>query len=419
MAALLLGSLLLGAHPALAQSTDPPIVTILAPASPVYTSRPSVDVSGVVDSRVAIVEVTWTSDRGGQGAASGTTTWSAEGVPLEPGWNELVVTARDLLGNIATAAVSVVYEASPSTSRIAAPLTGATPTSIITWSTVTSPAAGAAPSPPRTAAAASPAAGRSPAGITLPAGGDPGDVQLITGGPVAAYGFDEGSGPTVADLSGNDNTGTLHGTVDWTSEGKFGSALVFHGSGFVTVPSSASLDLTSGMTLEAWVYPTAMSTGGGTAIMKEQPGQLVYALRAGSSTGRPRAEINLSAEAAGERALTGPAIVPLHAWTHLASTYDGSTLRLYVNGVFVASRGVSRDPDVVDRRSRRGRRRQCGHVPARPDHEGGNELRLRRPGGAVGGDDVRPRHDQAGAPILAGDGPDGLPARVPQPDAPA
>jgi hypothetical protein len=335
MAALLLGSLLLGAHPALAQSTDPPIVTILAPASPVYTSRPSVDVSGVVDSRVAVVEVTWTSDRGGQGAASGTTSWSAEGVPLEPGWNELVVTARDLLGNIATAAVSVVYEASPSTSRIAAPLTGATPTSTITWSTVTSPAAGAAPSPPRTAAVAS------AAGITLPAGGDPGDVQLITGGPVAAYGFDEGSGPTVADLSGNDNTGTLHGTVDWTSEGKFGSALAFHGSGFVTVPSSASLDLTSGMTLEAWVYPTAMSTRGGTVIMKEQPGQLVYALRAGSSTGRPRTEINLSAEAAGERALNGPAIVPLHAWTHLASTYDGSTLRLYVNGVFVASRGVT------------------------------------------------------------------------------
>ena len=78
---------------------------------------------------MAIVEVTWTSDRGGQGAASGTTTWSAAGVPLEPGWNELVVTARDLLGKIATAAVSVVYEASPSTSRIAAPLTGATPAS--------------------------------------------------------------------------------------------------------------------------------------------------------------------------------------------------------------------------------------------------------------------------------------------------
>ena len=340
MAVLLLLGLLLGSYPALAQSTDAPIVTILAPASPVYTSQPSVDVSGVVDSSVTIAEVTWTSDRGGQGTASGTASWSVQGVPLEPGWNELVVTARDLLGGIATATVSVVYEAGPSTMRSAALLTGPTYTTTITSSPVSSTTAGGAPSAPHVAAAPL-TAGSPPAGAPPRAAGSPDGVNLITGGPVAAYGFDEGSGTTVADLSGNDNTGTLHGAVDWTSEGKFGNALVFHGSGFVTVASSATLDLTSGMTLEAWVYPTAMSTRGGTAIMKEQPGQLVYALRAGSAAGRPRTEINLSAETAGERALNGPAVLPLDAWTHLASTYDGSTLRLYVNGLFIASRGVT------------------------------------------------------------------------------
>ena len=33
--------------------------------------------------------------------------------------------------------------------------------------------------------------------------------------------------------------------------------------------------------------------------------------------------------------------LPLNAWTHLAATYDGTTLRLYVNGVQVGSRAVS------------------------------------------------------------------------------
>ena len=76
-------------------------------------------------------------------------------------------------------------------------------------------------------------------------------------GLVAAYAFDEGSGTTVGDASGSGNSGTA-GAATWTTSGEFGGALVFNGSSArVTVPDSASLDLTSAMTLEAWVFPTA------------------------------------------------------------------------------------------------------------------------------------------------------------------
>ena len=37
----------------------------------------------------------------------------------------------------------------------------------------------------------------------------------------------------------------------------------------------------------------------------------------------------------------GVASLPLNTWTHLAATYDGTTLRLYVNGVQVGSRAVA------------------------------------------------------------------------------
>src|SRR2546425_10856515 len=58
----------------------------------------------------------------------------------------------------------------------------------------------------------------------------------------AAYGFSEGAGPTVADQSGNNNTGTLGSGVTWTAEGKYGSALVFNGtSGRVTMNDSPPL----------------------------------------------------------------------------------------------------------------------------------------------------------------------------------
>src|ERR1700693_873687 len=77
----------------------------------------------------------------------------------------------------------------------------------------------------------------------------PNDVTVV--GLVGAYNFDEGSGTTVTDLSGNGNTGTING-ASWTSQGKFGNALNFDAiSNWITVNASNSLDLTTGMTLEA------------------------------------------------------------------------------------------------------------------------------------------------------------------------
>jgi hypothetical protein len=42
-----------------------------------------------------------------------------------------------------------------------------------------------------------------------------------------------------------------------------------------------------------------------------------------------------------DRGLSGTAVTALNAWTHLASTYDGTTLRLYVNGVQAATKAVT------------------------------------------------------------------------------
>src|SRR2546429_1107321 len=89
---------------------------------------------------------------------------------------------------------------------------------------------------------------------------NPSPAGAQTPGLVAAYALDEGSGTTVADTSGNNNNGTISAAT-WTSAGRFGNALVFNGtSARVTVPNAASLQLTSGMTLEAWVFPTAAPT---------------------------------------------------------------------------------------------------------------------------------------------------------------
>jgi len=148
---------------------------------------------------------------------------------------------------------------------------------------------------------------------------------------VAAYGFEEISGTTVADASGQGNKGTISNAARITT-GKYGKALNFNGSNaWVTVNNSASLDLTSGMTLEAWVYPQSTS-GWKTVIMKETSGDSVYFLESSNSARLPNSAFSNGSE----QAVSGPKMLPLNQWSHLVATYDGQYQRLYVNGIEVA-----------------------------------------------------------------------------------
>jgi hypothetical protein len=151
-------------------------------------------------------------------------------------------------------------------------------------------------------------------------------------GLVAAYGFDEGRGAKAKDASGRANNGTTADTA-WVS-GKYGSALSFNGSSSaVTIPGTGSLDLTYGMTLEAWVKPNAAGPSWRTVLFKEQPTGMDYALYTSNDAGLPTGQSQIR----GEQNVVGPSAIPLGAWTYLAATYDGSTERLYVNGTQVAS----------------------------------------------------------------------------------
>ncbi len=151
---------------------------------------------------------------------------------------------------------------------------------------------------------------------------------VASAGLVAAYGFDEGAGSVASDASGRGNDGLVQGP-QWVSAGRHGGALSFDGDGdWVSVPDAASLDLTSGMTLEAWVRPSALDTVWRTVLFKERVGNLSYGLYANRDTGVPDAQVFVGnareADAAGG--------LRIGEWAHLAATFDGSLLRLYVDG---------------------------------------------------------------------------------------
>ena len=101
-------------------------------------------------------------------------------------------------------------------------------------------------------------------------------------GLVLSLNFDEANGLPASDASASGRNGAVSGAV--RVPGKVGRAMSFDGvNDWVTVLDGANntpLDLTNGMTLEAWVRPGTV-TGRETIIMKERGGNnLSYALYA-------------------------------------------------------------------------------------------------------------------------------------------
>ena len=159
-------------------------------------------------------------------------------------------------------------------------------------------------------------------------------VAAGTGHPVASYGFEEAAGNVVADQWGG-NDGTLAGATR-VNNGRFGRALSFEDNqDLVTVPDDSSLHLAEGMTLEAWVKPTA-TTNWRSVVFKEADGGMAYGLYSNNDHDVPHVHVGNQ----GDYGVDGTEELDPNTWTHLAATYDGNILKLYVNGVQVSSRAI-------------------------------------------------------------------------------
>ena len=158
------------------------------------------------------------------------------------------------------------------------------------------------------------------------------NTGVSTTGLRVAYGFDEGSGTTAADSSGNHRTATLS-AAGWATGGRFGGAVSLDGVAGTVVPPALGTFYRTGLTYEAWVYKQSSkkdATVLGSWVGGAGAGAMIWVDHVSGhyqlALGPTFANYLDSGQAPG-----------VGRWQHVAATYDGSTARFYIDGVETAA----------------------------------------------------------------------------------
>lgn len=181
---------------------------------------------------------------------------------------------------------------------------------------------------------------------TLPLPCYPGLLSgFFSGGTnVSAYWkFDEGSGTSAADLSGNTNTGTLLNGPTWVS-GVSGTGVQLDGTNdSIEAAHSSSLNITgNAFSICAWVKVNGDNTLSDTAqtvICKPVSGSghtspffsyCLHLIRNSATNWTPRFFLSLAGVA---QTVSSSVSVGTGAFFHFAGIYNGATMKIYIDGV--------------------------------------------------------------------------------------
>jgi hypothetical protein len=98
------------AQPAVTDTAPTVSITVPTSGSIYNTDQTYVTLGGTATDNGVVTDVTWTTDRGNSGRATGTDSWIA-GIPLQRGPNAIAVSARDNSGNVSTKSIVVKVQA--------------------------------------------------------------------------------------------------------------------------------------------------------------------------------------------------------------------------------------------------------------------------------------------------------------------
>ncbi|MDO9542027.1 MAG: LamG domain-containing protein [Kiritimatiellia bacterium] len=137
----------------------------------------------------------------------------------------------------------------------------------------------------------------------------------------------------VNDVSGNNNHGVINGNVTLTAD-RFNapnSAYQFNGNGYIRVSNSSSLCIPKDVSVSVWIKTANQWHGGwGNIVLKGNKHDRNYELAIDHGD-----RITWSDVTHGKKnwRITGKKGVSDGKWHHIVGTWDGQTVKLYVDGV--------------------------------------------------------------------------------------
>jgi hypothetical protein len=153
--------------------------------------------------------------------------------------------------------------------------------------------------------------------------------STASAGLVGWWKFDETSGATAADSSGQGNDGRVVGTAQWVA-GKIDGALQFNGSTYVDCGNKPSLNVRDQITISFWFKVEAFVNTWEAFLAK---GDGAYRSSRSNGTGN-----SVHMGITGSNYFDATTVVTDNQWHHYCGTYDGALAVIYVDGVVDASR---------------------------------------------------------------------------------
>jgi len=159
--------------------------------------------------------------------------------------------------------------------------------------------------------------------------------SFSTGRLLGWWKFDEQSGDTASDASGNGNSGTIAGTPRWQpSAGRIGGALTLANSS-VRIAEKAPFDVTDAITVSVWTRIDALDKWWQALVTKGDSSWRLH--RSGDADSLEFACGGLHLPHGASACAKGNRIVSDDRWHHVVATYDGNRIALYIDGELDAS----------------------------------------------------------------------------------
>ena len=147
-------------------------------------------------------------------------------------------------------------------------------------------------------------------------------VVSVPKGLIARWTFDKLDGKQVADLSGNNRTGTLHGRGDVVA-GVYGGALALDGDGYVTTDPKLGAVAEGDYTVCSWIRTTSSVMDLlGNGITR---GHVLMVINQGPLRGHHWTDSS-------GNVLDGKRTINDGRWHHVAQVIDDATISIYVDG---------------------------------------------------------------------------------------